>query len=137
MRSVSQTTSSGGFSSASWYLQELPVGRVEVLVLALVLPAEEALLPDVGPALAAGRLRRAALEGEPLALRVGGDRVGVADEPAQVDEVGLRRRTARSARRGATWRRTRWQAIPTVGGASSKCDNCVQCPMVVFGRWLM
>ena len=69
--------------------QELGVGGVEVLVLALVFPAEAALAPDVGPALAAGGLGRALLEGEPGALRVGGDGVVEAEQAAEVVEVGL------------------------------------------------
>ena len=89
MRSMSQTTSSGGFSRASRYLQELLVGGVEVLVLALVLPAEEAALPDVGPAVAAAALRGAPLEGEPLAVGVGLGGLGVAEQFAEVEEVLL------------------------------------------------
>jgi len=43
--------------------QELVVGGFQVLVLALVLPGEVALLPDVGPALAAAVFGRPLLEG--------------------------------------------------------------------------
>ncbi|CAA9574814.1 MAG: hypothetical protein AVDCRST_MAG19-3203 [uncultured Thermomicrobiales bacterium] len=49
---------------------ELAVGGGEVGVVPLVLPGEGAALPDVGPALAAGRLGGALLEGEALAGRV-------------------------------------------------------------------
>ena len=56
-------------------LEELLVGGVEVLVLALVLPGEEALLPDVGPALAAALLARPILEGK--ACPVGSASAGV------------------------------------------------------------
>ena len=73
-------------------VQQLGVGGVEVLVLALVLPGEGALAPDVGPALAAAGLGGALLEGEPVAGRVGGDRVGAVEEAAEVVEVGLRGR---------------------------------------------
>ena len=58
-------------------------------MLALVLPGEEALLPDVGPALAAGRLLGARLEGEPVARGVGLGRRRVAEQAAEVDEVLL------------------------------------------------
>ena len=51
------------------------VGGVEVLVpLPLYSQAKQPLAPDVGPALAAGGLGRALLEGEPVARRVGGRR---------------------------------------------------------------
>ena len=69
--------------------QELLVGGVEVLVLALVLPAEEALLPDVGKAVAAGVLLRAALEGEGLAGRVHLYRLRMAQQPTQAQEMLL------------------------------------------------
>ena len=72
-------------------LEELGVGLIEVGVLTLVLPGEMAHLPDVGPALAAGRLARARLEGEPLAGRISLGRRRVANQPAQVDEVLLGR----------------------------------------------
>jgi hypothetical protein len=61
----------------------------------LVLPAEESFLPHVGPALAACRFGRAALEGKRVALRVGRDRVGMVDQMTEVVEVGLRRGTLR------------------------------------------
>ena len=70
-------------------LEELLVGRVEVLVLALVLPGEVAPLPDVGPAVAAAVLRRALLEGERLPGGVDRRGLRVADELAQVEEVLL------------------------------------------------
>ena len=57
--------------------QQLGVGRLQVLVLALVLPAEVAAHPDVGPAVAALGLLDALLEGVPLALRVGLGRLGL------------------------------------------------------------
>ena len=79
-------------------LEELGVGGVEVLVLALVFPAEEALLPDVGPAVGAVGLGGAAFEGEPLALGVGLRRLGMLDQFAQVAEVLLRAGALRELR---------------------------------------
>ena len=72
MRSVSQVTRSGGFSSAAAYMRSWRWAASRSLCRALVFPAEGALAPDVGPALAAGGLGGALLEGEPVALRVGG-----------------------------------------------------------------
>ena len=71
---------------------ELEVGGLEVLALALVLPGEEAALPDVGEAVAAAQLLRALLERVPGAVGVGVGGGGLAQDAAQVDEVGLRRR---------------------------------------------
>jgi hypothetical protein len=71
-------------------LLELGIGGAEVLALALVLPGEVAALPDVGPALAAGGFRRAALEGISIALGVGVGRRVLAQERAEVIEVRLR-----------------------------------------------
>ena len=51
-------------------LLQLHVGRLKVLVRALVLPAERAVLPDVGPAAATIGLRRTFLEGECLPGRI-------------------------------------------------------------------
>ena len=69
---------------------ELLQRRAEVLALALVLPGEAAALPHVGPAVAAAGLRRALLEGVPVALRIGLGRRLLAEHAAQVDEVLLR-----------------------------------------------
>jgi hypothetical protein len=71
---------------------QLLEGGLQVLPLALVLPAEAGAAPDVGPAVAAAGLGRAILEGEPLADRVGLGRRGLVEQPAQVDEMLLRRR---------------------------------------------
>ena len=71
---------------------QLSEGRVEVGPLALVLPGEVMPLPHVRPAVAAGILARAPLEAVRLAGRVGLGRRRLAEQPAQVDEVLLRRR---------------------------------------------
>jgi hypothetical protein len=71
---------------------ELEVGGLEVLPLALVLPGEEAALPDVGEAVAALQLLGPLLEGVPGALGVGVGGSGLTQDAAQVDEVGLRGR---------------------------------------------
>ena len=70
---------------------ELRVGRGEVLALALVLPGEVVAHPDVGEALATLGLAGSLLEGVPLAGRVGVVGRGLAEHPAQVDEVLLGR----------------------------------------------
>jgi len=69
--------------------EQLEVGGLEVLALALVLPAEEVLLPDVREPVAAGGLGDGLLEGVGLAgrIRLVGRRL--AEHPAQVDEVFL------------------------------------------------
>jgi hypothetical protein len=72
---------------------ELAQGGVQVLVLALVLPAEAALAPDIGPAVTAADLLGAALEAVGLAFRVGVRWGGLAKHVTQVDEVRLRRLT--------------------------------------------
>jgi len=72
-------------------LPELIEGGVEVRVPALVLPREAVALPHVSPAVATGILARAALEAVALA---GGIRLGrrrLAKQPAEIDEVLLRR----------------------------------------------
>src|ERR1035437_7648577 len=70
--------------------EKLVIGGAEVFVPALVFPAEEVLLPNVGPAVAAALFGGAALEGEPLALRIGVLRLGVADQLAEIEEMRLR-----------------------------------------------
>lgn len=70
-------------------LEQLLIGAVQVGVLALVLPGEVALLPDVGPALTAALFGGAGFEGEPRAVGVGLGRRRVVEEPADVDEVFL------------------------------------------------
>ena len=68
---------------------ELLVGGPQVAVLALVLPAELALEPDVGPALLAVGRVDPPLEGVPAPGRVDVGRLVLAGEGAQVGEVGL------------------------------------------------
>ena len=65
---------------------------VEIALLLFVLPGEEALLPDIGPSFAAADLGRALFEGKMVADRIvlGGSRV--VEQPAEVDEMLLRRR---------------------------------------------
>ena len=58
-------------------------------MLALVLPGEAVALPDVGPALAAGVPAGAAFEAVAVAGGIGLGRRGLAEEPAEVDEVLL------------------------------------------------
>ena len=69
--------------------QQLGVGVLQVLVLALVFPAEVAAHPHVGPALAAVGLLHAVLEGVPGAVRVGLGRLGLAEQFAQVEKMLL------------------------------------------------
>ena len=85
-------------------LPELREGGVQIGPLALVLPGEVMALPDVRPAVAAGVLARAALEAVMLAGRVGFGGGWLAQQPAQVDEVFLRRRALLQLRRAPTWR---------------------------------
>ena len=80
-------------------LPQLVEGRVEVGVLPLVLPGEAMPLPHVGPAVAAAVLARSALEAVVLAGGVGLGRGQLAEEPAEVDEVLLRRRAFLQFRR--------------------------------------
>ncbi len=75
--------------------QELLVSLFQILPLALVLPAEEAPLPHVGPPAPAAVLGRAALESEPLARGVGLRRLRVLEQFAEVEEMLLRSRTLR------------------------------------------
>ena len=72
---------------------ELRKGRPQVLPPAVVLPAETTALPDIGPALAAGRFGGTLFERVPLALRVGGGRRLLADQIAEIAEMRLRRGT--------------------------------------------
>lgn len=69
--------------------QQLVVGGYQVLVLAFVLPAEVAALPDVGPAVAAAGLADAALEGVEGSLGIGRGRLVLAQQFADVEKVLL------------------------------------------------
>ena len=80
-------------------LPELVERRVEIRVLALVLPGEAVPLPHVSPAVAAGVLARAALEAIVVAGRIGFGRRRLAQQPAQVDKVLLGRRALLQLRR--------------------------------------
>ncbi len=88
-RSMSQTTSRGGFSEILAVEKELVVGRVEVFVFAFVLPTEVAAHPDVGPTVAALGFLDAALEGVPLAVGIGGGRFRLVEQVAEVEEMLL------------------------------------------------
>ena len=69
---------------------QLAQRRVQVLVVALVFPAEAAAPPDIGPAVAAADFLRAALETVALAFRIVLGRRRLAEQAAEVDEMLLR-----------------------------------------------
>lgn len=71
-------------------IQQLQVRRVQVFMLALVLPCEMAALPNVGKALAVLDGRNVLLKGEAIAGLIGGGGMWLAQDFAQVDEMGLR-----------------------------------------------
>ena len=73
-------------------MSQLLHGLVQVALLLFVFPGEEPLLPDIGPAIAAADLGRALFEGEMVAhwIILGGR--GVVEQPAEVNEMLLRRR---------------------------------------------
>ena len=64
--------------------EELIVGVVQILVLALIFQTEEILFPDIGEAIAAAVLFRALLKAKGFARGVGPCRCGMAQHPAQV-----------------------------------------------------
>ena len=80
-------------------MEELLVGGGEVFVLAFVLPAEMVAEPDIGPAATGGcgdggfvvdfSFADTALERVPSAFGVGGGRLGLAKEVAEIEEVLL------------------------------------------------
>ena len=74
----------------------------QVAALAFVLPSEVALVPDVGPALAAAGFVDAALEGVPGAIRIGLGRFRLTQQLAKVKKMLLRR--ARTGWLVSTWR---------------------------------
>jgi len=67
----------------------LGVGGDEVLAFALVLPAEVAAFPDVGPAVPTVGLADAALKGEGRALWIGLHRLRMVEKVAQVQKMLL------------------------------------------------
>jgi hypothetical protein len=73
-------------------LEQLLVGLVQVGVLALVLPAEEAALEDIRKTLPAAQLGCTVLEGEGCALGIRVGRRGVIQQPAEVEEMLVGRR---------------------------------------------
>ena len=72
--------------------EKLIVGVVQILVLAFVFPAEEILFPDIGEAIAAAVLFCAFFKAEGFARWIGFGGRGVAEHPAQVEEMLLRGR---------------------------------------------
>ena len=72
-------------------LLQLHISGLQVLMLALILPAEIPTLPDIRPAVAPSKLGRAALEAIPFPLGVGIRRSALFQQPAQVDEMLLGR----------------------------------------------
>ena len=67
------------------------IGLEQALAFAFVFPGEVAFPPDVGPAIAAAAgLVDAALERVPGTLRIGGRRLGLPEQLAQVEEMLLR-----------------------------------------------
>jgi len=50
--------------------QELRIGRLQILVFALVFPAEKPLLPNIGPSFRAALFTGSFFEGEPVPRRV-------------------------------------------------------------------
>jgi len=70
--------------------QELVKGGIEILVLALILPTEEAALPDIGETVAPAMLGGTLLEAERLAGGVGRGGRGMVEDAAEVEKVLLR-----------------------------------------------
>lgn len=64
--------------------EELIICVVQILMLALVFPAEEILFPDIGEAIAAAVLFRALFKAEVFARGIGFGGRGVPEHPAQV-----------------------------------------------------
>jgi len=72
--------------------EELVIGVVQILVLALVFPAEEIFFPDIGEAIAAAMLFCALFKAEDFARGVGLGRGGMAQQVTQVQKMLLRGR---------------------------------------------
>ena len=71
-------------------LAELIERRVEVRVLALVLPSEAVALPHVRPTISPGILPGSTLKAVTLTGRIGLGRRPLSEQPAQIEEVLLR-----------------------------------------------
>ena len=72
--------------------EKLVIGVVQILVLALVFPAEEILFPYIGEAIAAAVLFGALFKAKGFARGIGLGGRGVPEHPAQVQEMLLRGR---------------------------------------------
>ena len=70
--------------------EKLVIGVVQILVLALVFPAEEILFPDIGEAIAAAVFFRALFKAKGFARGIGLGGRGMPEHPAQVEEMLLR-----------------------------------------------
>jgi hypothetical protein len=68
---------------------KLEIGLAQVLVLALLFPPEIIALPNVGETLAATSAGDVLLESETLAGKIGGCRMRMAKDLAQIVEVSL------------------------------------------------
>jgi hypothetical protein len=79
----------GGIAEGFAVEEELLVGFVEVVVSAFVFPDEFVFVPDVGTAAIAAYFIGGGFEGEEFAVGVGVEGSRVADELADVEEVGL------------------------------------------------
>src|ERR1019366_2908096 len=80
----------GGILKVFAVIVELKVGGFQVPVLALVLPAEESALPYIGEPLAAFEGGDVLLKGEGVSSLIGGGGMGLVEDFAKVDEMGLR-----------------------------------------------
>ena len=90
-RLMSETISRGGFSSASAYCRNWSNAASRLACFPLYSHAKQWRFPHVRPAFASGVLQRAALEAVAVPLGVRLRRSRLAEQPAQVDEVLLRR----------------------------------------------
>ena len=92
-RAMSETISSGGFSRASAYCRSWAKAAFRlVLPLTLVFPGEVMAFPHIRPAVTAGVSASTTFEAVVVAGRVGFGRRQLVQQPAEVDEVLLRRR---------------------------------------------
>jgi hypothetical protein len=118
-------------------VDELAVGSLAVLALALVLPGEKALLPDVGEAVTAVELLGALLERVPGTRGIGIGRGRLAEHPAEIAEVGLGGR-ALPGRHAAPLRGELGRGHPCVRGAeakkSTRTENSPALPLISSRR---